>query len=442
MILVFCPKSSNRITYSLGLLLETHLGIKWELSDKPEAYLRYEGPKINYGGAPQETTELYIAASGMLSERTVRTFSPELEREGSIPLLFPSSVKHCGLGFDPFSAAFYMVSRYEEYLPFQGDRLGRFEAGESLAYKKGFLGIPVVDHYALKLKAALQRVFPGLEFPERKFVFIPSIDVDVAFAYRGRGAMRTLLGSLSSLVRMDFQSLKQRFRVLAGKEKDPYDTYDLQLEWHREFGLRAWYFFLCGDYGPFDKNIAFYSPVFYRLVKRISDYAMVGLHPSYASGDHPKRLAEEIKRLSGVLNRDVRFSRQHYLRLSLPGTYQELIRNDISNDFSMGFASQPGFRAGTCTPFFFYDLDREAATNLKVYPLVIMDGTFHDYLGVGPEKALGRIKELIIEVKKVKGTFISLWHNDSLSDTGSWAGWRKIYREMLEFAVEHSMDEL
>lgn len=438
MILVFCPKSSSRIAYSLGLLLETHLGVEWERAENPDEYRSHNGPRINYGGTPQDIPELYVSASGFLSERSVRAFRPEIRRKGNLPLLFPSASKQCGMGFDPFAAAFYMVSRYEEYLPFQPDRLGRFEAGESLAFRNGFLGVPVVDHYALLLRTALLKVFPALVLPERKFTYIPTIDVDVAYAYRGRGGMRTFMAGMASLARMDLQSLKQRIRVLSGREKDPYDTYDLQLQWHAEFGLRVYYFFLCGDYGPFDRNIAFYSPVFQKLVKRISDYAVAGLHPSFASGDHPGRLTEEIRHLAGILKRDVRFSRQHYLRVSFPRTYQELVRNNITNDFSMGYASQPGFRAGTSIPFFFYDLDREVATNLRVFPLAAMDGTFRDYLDASPEEALTQIRELILEVKKVNGTFISLWHNDSLSETGRWKGWRDVYRKMLEFAVQQT----
>ena len=438
MILVYSPKNTSRITYSLGLMLETLLGMEWALATDLDAYAAYEGPRINYGCPQEKVPGMYIAASGLLSERNIRYFTPEMELGGNIPLLFPSASRKCSMGFDPFAAAFYMVSRYEEYLPFQGDRFGRFEASESLAFKNGFLGMPVVDHYAVRLRKVLKKFFPGLVFPERQFVFYPTIDVDVAYAYRGRGGLRTLLGSLSSLARLDAASMVQRFRVLTGQETDPFDTYDLQLTWHREFGLKAYYFFLCGDFGPLDRNIAFYSSTFQKLVKRISDYAMVGLHPSAASGEDPRRLTTEIRRLSGILNREVRFSRQHYLKLHLPRTYQELIRNNISNDFSMGFASRPGFRAGTCTPFFFYDLEKEADTKLKVFPLAVMDGTLRDYMGLGPEEAWAQIKELIQQVKQVNGTFVSLWHNDSLSDTGHWKGWRNIYRELIEFAVKQN----
>jgi hypothetical protein len=44
------------------------------------------------------------------------------------------------------------------------------------------------------------------------------------------------------------------------------------------------------------------------------------------------------------------------------------------------------------------------------------------------------IKPLIDQVKRVDGTFISLWHNDSLNDQKLWKGWRRIYEEMIQYA--------
>jgi hypothetical protein len=43
------------------------------------------------------------------------------------------------LPFDPLAATFYLVSRYEEYLPFIPDEHGRFPAKQSFAFSNGFL---------------------------------------------------------------------------------------------------------------------------------------------------------------------------------------------------------------------------------------------------------------------------------------------------------------
>lgn len=99
----------------------------------------------------------------------------------------------------------------------------------------------------------------------------------------------------------------------------------------------------------------------------------------------------------------------------------------------MGFASHAGFRAGTCTPFMFYDLTLESETRLKVFPMIIMDGTLKDYMKLKPSEALEKIRSLIDTVKAVEGTFISLWHNDALTDSGPWEGWQDVYCGLIEY---------
>jgi hypothetical protein len=333
------------------------------------------------------------------------------------------------------AAAFYLVSRYEEYLPVEKDQHGRFMAEKSFAFSNGFLETPLVNHYALLLKDALQKKFPGLIFPGQEYTFFPTYDVDVAYAYLGRGFIRGTGAAIRSAFQFDGKALKERMDVVFGKKKDPFDTFDMQLEWHQKFNLKAFYFFLCGDYGPFDKNISVFSTVFQNLVKKISDYSYTGIHPSYASNESPSRLAAEVSGLSKILNREIHFSRQHYLKMDLPETYRNLIRNNIDHDFSMGYASQPGFRASIASPFFFYDLVREEQTILKVFPFAVMDGTLKDYLGFSPREALEKLKKLVNTVREVNGTFISLWHNESLCECQRWKGWLFVYEQLLEIAA-------
>ena len=80
------------------------------------------------------------------------------------------------------------------------------------------------------------------------------------------------------------------------------------------------------------------------------------MHPSYFSLKDAAILKKEKLRLENIINTPVTFSRQHYLRLSIPETYQNLIDLDIEEDYTMGYAKTVGFRASTCTPFYFYDL--------------------------------------------------------------------------------------
>jgi hypothetical protein len=351
-------------------------------------------------------------------------------------LFFQVHDKNSALPFDVFSAVFYLVTRYEEYLPFVKDKHGRFTAHLSLSHQLGLLEKPVVNIWALQIKEILQKKYPDFKFPQKNFRFIPTYDIDSAYAYLQKGLVRTIGGYYLSLKKLDFKEIALRTRVLLGLRKDPFDTFDLQISYQKKYNLKPIYFILFARYGTYDKNINIRNRKFKFLIKRIADYGKIGIHPSYYTIENPELLKTEIENLEKVLNIDIHSSRQHFLRLVLPDTYQNLIDNDIKNDYTMGYAALPGFRAGICEPYNFYNLDLETETKLRIHPFAVMDGTLNDYLKLTPADAIIKIKKLMNEVKKVNGTFISLWHNESLSDEKRWKGWRKVYETMLETARE------
>ena len=100
----------------------------------------------------------------------------------------------------------------------------------------------------------------------------------------------------------------------------------------------------------------------------------------------------------------------------------------------MGYPSQLGFRAGTASSFWFYDLSLETTTKLRIFPFVLMDVTLKDYLQLSPQAAMQQIAQLIDEVKLVKGVFCPIWHNHSLSETAGWEGWLQVYEYMVTLA--------
>ena len=97
----------------------------------------------------------------------------------------------------------------------------------------------------------------------------------------------------------------------------------------------------------------------------------------------------------------------------------------------MGFASLCGFRAGTCTTFPFFDLSHNRRTELMIHPFQVMDVTLKDYQLLKPEEAWQLTEKLMIEVKEVNGTFISIWHNESLMKADSGLDWRQVFEQTL-----------
>ena len=250
--------------------------------------------------------------------------------------------------FDIFASSFYLAARYEEYLPHKKDHFNRFDADQSLAFKEDFLHQPVINIWVSKLVEFLQEVYPDFKIPLRTYKFITTIDVDNAFAYREKGFVRTIMGYAKSLITLNIKDALDRTKTLLGLQKDPYDTFDYQEKLIKDKKLTFIYFFLLGDYGVNDKNIPVANMNFQALIKSISDHSKIGIHPSFASNTSFRQLQKEVGRLSQIINREIWRSRQHFLKINLPETYRNLIELDITDDFTMGYASNYGFRAGIC----------------------------------------------------------------------------------------------
>lgn len=433
--LVHVPRITDRVLYTFDLVLKQLLGLDFTLTSDADSFTAFEGPKLCYG--PSKIGDApFQKAVNLLFERHIHeqeTSSVEFE---DVKGLFPVYGKELLLPFDPFAASFYLVSRYEEYLPQVRDKYGRFQAESTWMFENGLLQKPLVDIWAIALKNRLKPVFPDLPFKERKFKFIPTYDIDAAWAYKHKGLYRTVGGFIKDLTAGDREGLRERHEVLRDKRKDPFDSFDFQFELQKTFKLKPIYFILCGEYDTNDKNISIRNEAFRSLIKQLGDYADVGIHPSFSSYLNVEKLQTEIDALSEVLHRPLTKSRQHFLRMNLPRSYQKLIELDISDDYTMGFASQAGFRAGIADAFRFFDLENDMATNLWVHPFALMDGTMRDYLNLDVEASLDLAKQLVDEVKAVGGTFIYLTHNETLGGEKRWVGWPEMYRKLLEYVFQ------
>jgi hypothetical protein len=197
-----------------------------------------------------------------------------------------------------------------------------------------------------------------------------------------------------------------------------------------------------GLYGKFDKNPSFRNRQFKQLIKKISEKAVIGLHPSYASNRNKNLIAIEKNKLEQITKKEVAASRQHYLKLKLPATYNSLIDNNINEDFTMGYAAAYGFRAGTCNSFLFFDLVKNESTGLRLYPFAYMDGTLNNYLKLGIAEAKEVVSGLIDVIYQYKGLFIPLWHNSTLCDCAEWKGWREVFEHTLKEIDNKNLEPL
>jgi hypothetical protein len=63
----------------------------------------------------------------------------------------------------------------------------------------------------------------------------------------------------------------------------------------------------------------------------------------------------------------------------------------------------------------------------------MMDVTPLFYMQKSPEQAVEEIKMMVNRVKEVGGLCVSLWHNESFSETERWKGWSTVYEQMLDY---------
>lgn len=430
-VLVYVDRTTPRVKYTMDLVFRYLLGWNYQLTNDGAAVHHHEGAVLVYSADPLHfESGLRIKAVDLLFEKGLKEQRLAPALLDALPVLFKTHQRY-DLPFDPFAAIFYLVSRYEEYLPHRADVHQRFQPESSVLFEYGWLEQPLVDHYAILLAVHLRRRWPELPMPQRQYRFLPTIDIDQMYAYREKGLLRSLFALGKSIHQRKWTELRQQWQVLRGEKNDPFDTFEYLLTLHKRCEGDPVYFFLLGDYGGHDNAHSPFTNAFKELVKSTADHFQVGLHPSYRSNHETELIDRERKLLEDILHRPVTLSRQHFLKVTLPGTYQQLIKRDFEADFSMAYASRPGFRSGTASVHPFYDLDAESLTSLLVYPTCVMDTTLQQYMQLTPEEAIEKIKRLIAEVKSVEGTFVSLWHNSSLGDFGPWEGWRQVYEALL-----------
>lgn len=432
-IIIFSKRKTNRQLFIFQLIFTDLLGLNFTVVCNETEFENFSGPKLSYSDQAIGD-EFFIASSNLLFERGIQSQEFGFSTYLNLPCFFETYNRKSKYRFDLLAASFYLVTRYEEYLPFIKDRFGRFSATESIAFQHHFLNKPLVNIWALDLGKKLKTAFPELEITNTEYHFYPTIDIDAAYSFKEKGFLRTIGGYIKNFRDKNYREAIIRTNVIRGKVQDPFDTFDKLIELHQKHELEAIYFILFAIYNEFDKNIPRTNRTFQSLIRKLADYSYVGIHPSFSSNEHNAYLSEEVNLLSEVVHNEITKSRQHFLKLHLPRTYHELINIGIKEDYTMGYSDQIGFRASICTPYFFYDLENEQQSSLKIFPFAVMDGTLRDYLSLEIDESYSRVCQLIDEVKNVNGTFISLWHNESMSNQKRWIGWDSLYEKIILYA--------
>ncbi len=432
--LIYAEQLSSRLEYIVDLVNSELFSEPAVITTSPDVFRHYDGVKINYSPKPVAEKEFHIIPHNLLFEEDIRDQSPVCFEWQSHKVFFQTAVSgddpEPHIPFDIFAACFYLVSRYEEYLPHDKDSYGRYPHTSSLAYKEGFLQDPLVDNWLLRLQELLQSRFSGVLFRRRNFRFVPTYDIDIMYAYKGKGLKRNIGGIFRNMMQGQWPLVNQRIGVLRGKQRDPHDAYEWLDALHLYCRVKPIYFFLVAQQQEgYDRNLPTDLKAFQDLIKYYATAYEVGLHPSWRSsvstGDNI--LKEEKEWMEVITDIPIVQSRQHYIKFDLPHTYERLIRSGIKRDYSMGYGSINGFRASISSPFRWFNLNNNTATDLEVWPFCFMDANAFYEQKLSPGQAYTDLMRYYASVKKVRGTFITIWHNNFLGTDPLYKGWRELY---------------
>jgi len=295
MLLIYTHKITSRFRYTMQQLFTRMLGIEVTYSTKVEDFIKHVGPKITYTKQPLQN-EFFVRSNDLLFERGITDLNIDMDSWDEVPCFFRAG-EGSTIPFDIFSASFYLLSRYEEYLPHVKDEHGRFSPRDSLAYKNNFLKKPVIDIWVIKLLEKLKERFPALVYKRRNYRSLSLIDVTTSHAFAYRGFLRGFSGLMLDFFTLKFKRVAQRARTWVDAKNDPYDNFSELIALHKKHEVNSMFFFQFAEYSTFDKNVSTNNNKFQYLIKYIADYSKIALAASYGSFENVELLQKEKKRL-------------------------------------------------------------------------------------------------------------------------------------------------
>lgn len=330
-----------------------------------------------------ETHDVIIVPNGHLGKDLIlpEMKKPEVEQPSKGKTIIRTDIVY---------AVFFFTSRAEEVLNTKRDEHGRFLAAYSMLNQKSRLQIPRLDEYA---RLVLKQL--NMPLPESGYHHIYlTHDIDAISQYRH------LRGALGGLRRGEGKAVWAALRDI---HQDPLYTFPWILEQDRQVKKAEPIYFVKRTRGRgYDYPQYCLHGRDWRRLKHMLRHNNVylGVHGSYY-GSIP---AIEYSKMY----------RAHYLRCSIE-QLQRLADAGYTDDFTMGFADQAGFRLQTCRAVRWINPKTMQLTNLTLHPLMVMDTTLSKYMHLTEDEAYFLCERLIAKVKLHHGDLCLLWHNNNFA---------------------------
>ncbi|MEH3113595.1 DUF7033 domain-containing protein [Pedobacter terrae] len=418
-LIIFSNILTPRIKYIFNFIFKDILKTEIEFTGNSQYFLQSENIKISYGDEPLGE-ELFFKSTPLLFSNKLENIKPKTVSFGEYQVPFP--VDRSALPFDVFAASFFMISRYEEYVHQQNTEEA-FKASKSYQHKWRLLNKPVIDEWALMVKSIIMKKYPNFKFQEKKFQHQPTIHFNM-LTHLPEGFLNRAKFIFSAVFKKENNYLNAKFDRLTGIGINNEQVLDQVEEMFTSKKSNALYFVgfpdVSMDYIRTD-----------RISKTLNNQSLGLLRPCASNNQKMTEIKEGLMKLKKVYPNLIKLTSQQLDVLKFPICYLNILNSGITADYSMGYENVTGFRAGTCTPFNWYDLQLEKVTPLVVNSYCLTD---HTLQFLTREAAIKEIHQCIDAVKVVNGTFYSSWNLKSLSDHPKYRKLKSVFKEMLHYA--------
>ena len=418
-LIIFSSVLTPRIKYIFNFIFKEILKAEIEFTGNSQYFLQSKYVKISYGEQPLGD-EIFFKSTAILFSNKVNELNIKTIPFGEYQVPFP--VASSALPFDVFAASFFIVTRYEEYLHQQKND-EEFKAISSYQYKWKVLDRPIIDEWALLIKNIIRKKHPTVNFADKNFSSQPCINFSITPS-APEGFLRKTQFIFNTLFSKENSYLSSKFDQLTGFGINN-ETVLTGLETIIEKQKIRPVFFI-----NFPKVTIEYIQE--NGVSQMLTNKSVGLlRPCASDKEKINEIKDGIFKLKKILPNQINLSSQQLETLKFPICYLNLLNSGITTDYSMGYPEVSGFRAGTCTPFNWYDLQLEKVTALLVKSYCLNDSVLQNMSLDDIKKTL---KDYIDSVKFVNGQFLSNWELRSISNHLKYKKLQAAFNEMISYA--------
>lgn len=318
------------------------------------------------------------------------------------------------IGLDIFASAFFMLTRWEEFL------LGREERGDCdetqlFCVRQGIHQRAIVNEYADLLRKFLPLDFPLLA---RNYSLVLSHDVDgfmpPAKVKIGIDLLKqAILGPpKNKVIHLTWQEEVKYRRAFP----TAYSQFELYTALTEKYNIPEWFYFKVCSKGETEATYLFDSvqtkDVVEKLRRKNNPNFLLGFHPSQNVFDNKEQWNIEVDRITQLLQENPIIGRNHHLLYNhdILRMWESMGSGSLNISNSV-FHYRQGFRSGICVPYHLFDIYQRRLMNLFEHPCQIMDTVIRYN---GKTKSIDErwhdIQTIVDQVRKHHGELVLTWH--------------------------------